>query len=352
MNGQTFLERGRCHSMNPAKQAALMVSSKFKISVALCTYNGAQHLSAQLDSIATQQRLPDEVVICDDRSDDGTVEISKRFARHAPCRVHFHFNQKNLGSTKNFEKAVDLCEGDIIAFCDQDDVWREDKLLRVEAAFSASPQVGAVFSDADLVDENLEFLGYTLWQTINFSRDERKRFVGARSVEALLKCLPPAHGMTMAFRADYKTAILPFPSRFSHDSWTGLVIAVLSEIAFIPAPLIKYRQHRNQQVGLSSRRSWHERLTRGQAAAAASHLAEADLFTSACQRVHDFGAAERDQEKLALLQAKAKHMLLRARIPAKRRWQRWPLVFKELAGFRYHRYSDGVLSAAKDIVLQ
>ncbi|MDQ3753713.1 MAG: glycosyltransferase family 2 protein [Acidobacteriota bacterium] len=329
-----------------------MVSSKFKISVALCTYNGARHLPTQLDSIAAQHRLPDELVICDDRSDDDTVEISKRFAHHAPFRVRFHLNERNLGSTKNFEKAVDLCEGDIIAFCDQDDVWREDKLTHIEAAFSASSRIGAVFSDAELVNENLAPLGYSLWQVINFSRARQKRFVGDRSVEALLKCLPPAHGMTMAFRAAYKTAVLPFPPRFSHDSWTALIIAVLSEIAFIPAHLIKYRQHRNQQVGLSTGKRWKEKLTRGQAAAAVSHLAEADLFTSVCRRVEDLGAAERDQEKLALLQAKAKHMLLRANIPARRRWQRWPVVIKELAGFRYHRYSNGVLSAARDLVLQ
>ncbi|MDQ3650531.1 MAG: glycosyltransferase family 2 protein [Acidobacteriota bacterium] len=328
-----------------------MASSKCKISVALCTYNGARYLAAQLDSIAAQHRLPDEVVICDDRSYDGTVEISKGFACHAPIRVHLHFNEKNLGSTKNFEKAVDLCEGDIIAFCDQDDVWREDKLMQIEAAFSASPRAGAVFSDAELVNENLEPTGYSLWQAINFSRARQKRFVGDRSVEALLKCLPPAHGMTMAFIAAYKPAILPFPSRFSHDIWTALIIAVLSDLTFIPDLLVKYRQHRNQQVGVSTGRSWKEKLTRAQTTAAASHLAEADLFTSACQRVKDLGAAEHDQEKLALLESKAEHLLLRANIPMRERWQRWPVVFKELAGFRYHRYSNGFLSAANDIVL-
>jgi len=329
-----------------------MVSSKFKISVALCTYNGARHLPAQLDSIATQHRLPDELVICDDRSDDGTVEISKRFAHHAPFRVRFHLNERNLGSTKNFEKAVDLCEGDIIAFCDQDDVWREDKLTHIEAAFSASSRIGAVFSDAELVNENLEPLGYSLWQVINFNRARQKRFVGDRSVEALLKCLSLSHGMTMAFRAVYKTAILPFPTRFGYDNWTASIIAVLSDLAFIHQPLVKYRQHTSQQVGIAIRPHWKEKLTSVQATIPLLFLTQVDLFTSACQRVEDLGATERYTEKLALLRAKASHMLLRAHIPATRRWQRWPIVLKELAGFRYHRYSNGVLSAAKDLVLQ
>ncbi|MBA3713256.1 MAG: glycosyltransferase family 2 protein [Pyrinomonadaceae bacterium] len=329
-----------------------MASSKFKISVALCTYNGARYLAAQLDSIAAQHRLPDEVVICDDRSDDGTVEISKRFARHAPFRVRSHFNERTLGSTKNFEKAVDLCEGDIITFCDQDDVWREDKLAQVEAVFSVSPRAGAVFSDAELVNENLEPLGYSLWQAINFSRARQKRFVGDRSVEAILKCLSLSHGMVMAFRAVYKTAILPFPARFGHDNWTASIIAVMSDLAFIQQPLVKYRQHTSQQVGFPTRSHWKGKLTSVQATAPASYLTQVDLFTSACRRVEDLGMAELHREKLALLQAKARHMLLRANIPMRRRWQRWPVVLKELAGFRYHRYSNGVLSAAKDLVLQ
>ncbi len=329
-----------------------MVNSGYKISIALCTFNGAQHLPAQLNSIAIQHRLPDELVVCDDQSNDDTVEIIKRFARQAPFPVYFDINEENLGTTKNFEKAVALCKGDIITFCDQDDVWREDKLVQIEAVFSASPRVGAVFSDAELVNEDLEPLGHSLWQAINFSRAQQERFVGDRSIEALLKCISLSHGMMMAFRAIYKTAILPFPPRFGHDNWTALIIAGLSDLAFIRQPLIRYRQHQSQQVGPPTRSHWMEKLIGVQATtAAAFYWAQADLFTSACRRVEGLGAAECHREKLALLQAKAKHMLLRANIP-NRGWQRWPVVLKELAEFRYHRYSNGVLSAVKDIVLQ
>ncbi len=329
-----------------------MINSGYKISIALCTYNGAQHLPAQLDSIATQRRLPDELVVCDDQSNDDTVEIIRRFARRAPFTVYLDINEENLGTTKNFEKAVASCKGDIIAFCDQDDVWRQDKLMQIEAVFFASPRVGAVFSDADLVNENLEPLGRSLWQAINFSRAQQKRFVGHRSIEALLKCISLSHGMMMAFRAIYKTAILPFPAQFGHDNWTALIIAGLSDLAFIRQPLIRYRQHQSQQVGTPTRSRWLEKLTSVEENTAAGlYLAQADLFESACRRVEGLGAAECHREKLALLRAKAKHMLLRASIP-KRKWQRLPVVLKELAEFRYHRYSNGVLSAAKDLVLQ
>ena len=86
--------------------------SPFKKSVALCTYNGAEFLDEQLDSILTQTVLPDELVIGDDVSTDRTVSVIERFARQAPFPVHLEINKKNLGSTRNFEKTIGRCNGD------------------------------------------------------------------------------------------------------------------------------------------------------------------------------------------------------------------------------------------------
>src|SRR5207253_4621935 len=125
-----------------------------KLSVAMCTYNGASYLQEQFDSIAMQTRLPDELVICDDVSVDTTKEITDKFAAVAPFAVKRHFNENNLGSTKNFEKAIGLCQGDIIALADQDDEWSPIKLEQLEAALASSAKTGLVFSDAEVVDQN------------------------------------------------------------------------------------------------------------------------------------------------------------------------------------------------------
>src|SRR5437588_7313199 len=106
-----------------------------RISIAMCTYNGARFLREQLDSFAAQSRLPDEVVICDDGSTDGTADIVRTFASGAPFPVHFHVNEPRLGITRNFERAAGLCTGSIIFFSDQDDVWLPDKLDRFAEAF-------------------------------------------------------------------------------------------------------------------------------------------------------------------------------------------------------------------------
>src|SRR5688572_14133745 len=99
-----------------------------KFSVAMCTYNGARYLKEQLDSFTVQTRLPDELIVCDDGSSDETCQIVSTFAASAPFTVRLEVNQQTLGSTQNFAKAIQLCRGDLIALCDQDDVWLPGKL--------------------------------------------------------------------------------------------------------------------------------------------------------------------------------------------------------------------------------
>jgi glycosyltransferase involved in cell wall biosynthesis len=83
----------------------------FSVSVAMATYNGAAFLDAQLASIAAQTRTPDELVVCDDGSSDGTVEIVERFARRAPFAVRLIRNEQRLGYGENFMKAARHCRG-------------------------------------------------------------------------------------------------------------------------------------------------------------------------------------------------------------------------------------------------
>ncbi len=91
-------------------------------------------LEPQLASLLAQTRLPDELVACDDGSTDGTVSILEAFARRAPFPVRIERNDVRLRSTRNFEKAIGLCTGDLIATSDQDDVWLPEKLALCEAA--------------------------------------------------------------------------------------------------------------------------------------------------------------------------------------------------------------------------
>ncbi len=119
-------------------------------------------LREQLDSIGRQHRKPDELVIVDDHSNDETVAIIRRFEAEVGFPVRLHVNSENIGSTKNFEFAITLCKGDVVVLADQDDVWYPEKLAVVEETFANQPGIGAVFSDANIVDSQLNDLGYRL----------------------------------------------------------------------------------------------------------------------------------------------------------------------------------------------
>src|SRR5215469_5846511 len=106
----------------------------------MCTFNGARFFRGRPASIHKQDRPPDELVICDDGSSDGSIEIVTEFAQDSDFPIRLVINDENLGSSKNFEKAVSLCQGDIVALADQDDVWYRQKLRRIEKTFLRSEE--------------------------------------------------------------------------------------------------------------------------------------------------------------------------------------------------------------------
>jgi glycosyltransferase involved in cell wall biosynthesis len=156
-----------------------MERARLKISVALCMYQGSAWIQEQLASVAAQTRPPDEVVVCDDASHDDGCALVRAFAARAPFPVRLYENPGNLGFVKNFERAIGLCSGDVIALCDQDDVWAPEKLETLERAFADDPRLGLCFSDAELVAADLSGTGKSLWDAV-FSRAERREVHAAQ----------------------------------------------------------------------------------------------------------------------------------------------------------------------------
>lgn len=326
------------------------------LSVALCTYNGAAHLGEQLESLAAQTRLPDELVVCDDRSGDATADLVRAFAARAPFPVWLRVNERNLGSTRNFEQAVRLCGGDVIALCDQDDVWLPEKLERTEAVFRARPQVGLVFGDAEVVDDGLRPLGYRLWASYGFGARLQRRVRRGRAFDVLM-LRNVVTGATMAFRSRFREPALPVPegSGRIHDGWIALVVAALAPVALLDEPLVLYRQHAAQQIGAGSPDAWERnlgekvRLARG--ASAAYYLDQAERLETLQARLVERCGAEFDcADALARLDGMLANLRARAAMPAQV-LRRLPRVARELASLRYHRYAEGVYSAAKDLFI-
>jgi len=323
--------------------------AKLRLSVAMCTYNGARFLKEQLDSIAVQTRRPDELVICDDRSLDSTVSIIEAFASKVAFPVRLKINERNLGSTRNFEKAIGLCSGDIIALSDQDDVWQPEKLTLIENKFLEATGIVLVFSDAEVVNEDLQPMGYRLWQSKGFSPVEQKKIDKGRAVEVLLK-RNVVTGATMAFRAKYWKLIQPIPADWVHDGWMALIVAACGSLAAIPEPLIQYRQHLNQQIG-TRKEGFFKQLAVSQRTESNTYLSKLNRYRAVHDRLLQNIHAITDEEVITRLEGKIVHMTARCNTP-KGTLHRLPVVIKELITLRYHFYSNGWKSAAKDLLLK
>ena len=318
-------------------------------SIAMCTYNGARHLPEQLDSLAAQTRLPDEVVICDDGSADATSEIIATFASSAPFSVHFHSNERNLGSTTNFERAITLCAGDYIALCDQDDVWLPGKLALLAAEFDHAPRVGLIFTDAEVIDDDAHPAGYTLWEKLPLPPAERRRLQSRKAVDELLAG-STVTGATMAFRARFKDLLLPIPTDLPiiHDAWIAVLLAAVSEVLPLATPLIRYRQHSEQQVGAKERKR-DERGVREAMQRPTPYHDTIEIGMRVQQRLLEHRDVYQSDEALSRLAAKLAHLRMRAKLP-ERPLTRFACVVRELLTGRYHVYSRGVFSAAKDLL--
>jgi glycosyltransferase involved in cell wall biosynthesis len=325
-----------------------------KISVAMCTYDGERFLREQLASIAAQERAPDELVVCDDRSEDSTRAIVSEFAASSPFAVRLHVNERNLGSTKNFEHAIGLCQGEVIALSDQDDVWAASKLRRIEERFEAEPGAGLVFSDAEVVGEDLRPLGYRLWESVGFDRAHQRLVRGGRALDVLLPGWTVT-GATLAFRSEFRGLVLEIPDDLAliHDGWIALMIASVAEVSFIEEPLVKYRQHSRQQIGARERKAEGDAGVVVEVREAMRRRNSYGEMIETARRARRRLAERRDaygsDEALAKLDARIKHLRARANLPGGR-LGRARCVLRELLSRRYHHYSNGVYSAVKDLL--
>lgn len=320
------------------------MSARLCLSVALATCNGERYLAEQLDGIARQTRLPDELVVRDDRSDDATPALVENFSRRAPFPVRLQINRGRLGSTRNFETAIRACSGEIIFLCDQDDVWYPGKIARIEECFIEDPAAGAVFTDADVVDAGLRPLGPRLWERVRFNPREQAQIAARDALSVLLKH-HVVTGATMAFRSAYRDLLLPIPAPWAHDAWIALMIGTVSHLVALPVPLIAYRQHSGNQIGLPRRGS----NKRGKSCAEI-YGPQVIRFELARERLMEFSGRIADAgQKIRRLDDNLDFRRARAALPAAR-WKRIPGALRELAASRYHRYARGFGSFRKDVL--
>ncbi|WP_405342846.1 glycosyltransferase [Fibrobacter sp.] len=231
-----------------------------KIGIVLATYNGEKYLAQMLDSLMAQTRQADFIVAVDDGSKDSTPGILESYRERLPLQVTRL--EKNSGHRAAFSKALELAkpqleDNDLIALADQDDVWLPQKLEILEKAMETGngEKPALVFGDAQVINASGKTIAES-WRNISNIPTElttEARIAGTNNVTGCLSL----------FRASLLKYVLPIPPAVGvHDAWIGLLAAQHGKVTALKEPVILYRLHDENSVGLGTPFSFDETCRR------------------------------------------------------------------------------------------
>lgn len=217
------------------------------IVVLLATYNGKNYLRQQLDSLLNQTFDNFRIVVHDDGSTDGTIDILNEYRDNNPEKIELLHGQSCGSAKANFLWMLKKEEADVYFFCDQDDVWHETKIEKSLKALEDLSEPACVFSDMWVVDENL-----------NEISDSFIRYIGrepGNTAYTQILIDNPAAGCTMCFNRalrDLTVELLPkldLENIPMHDALVLALASITGEVKAIDEPLVYYRQTGNNIMG-------------------------------------------------------------------------------------------------------
>lgn len=321
-----------------------------RISIALCTYNGAKFLPQQLDSLLAQSMLPDEVIIRDDAStdDEATWRVLERYepkfqAKNVNIELIRGFD--NVGYLRNFEIVLGKCTGDVIFLCDQDDVWHPTKIERMYREFSQRPNLGVLFTDARLVDSKGDDLGFGLFEAVRMDTSQLNATHRGNIAEILMQHTVVT-GATTAVKREALQAALPFPRGWVHDEWLAFVTALQNDyvVDAVEEKLIDYRQHDENAIGMKRPEAANFWTANGKRRSSQRTLAlRLQSLLNDSKRLQNI-----DPKWVHELEQRRIHAHHRGHLPNNPVNRTW-LVFREILTGRYGRYAQGFRSIVSDL---
>jgi len=317
------------------------------VSVALCTYNGARYIEEQVRSILDQDYAPLELVVSDDGSTDDTLALVRAVVADAKTDVPLRVlsGGPRLGVTRNFERAVAACEGDLIALSDQDDVWRADRLSAVVPLFEREASLLLVNSDARLIDASGAPFGAGLFASLGLRQGERAEISAGHAFDALVR-RNLVTGAATLFRRTLLQWARPFPPEWVHDEWLGIIAAAMGTLELSSEQLIDYRQHDNNQIGVA------ERTVRYRVGRVLEQRGDRYVRLAARWRIlaDRLGGLAAGPAYTSLADGKVAFEVTRAGLPAGRIARLRP-VLREYRKGSYARYSSqGTLDVVRDLL--
>ena len=222
------------------------------ISVVIACYNGIEYLKLQLHSILRQSCLPDEIILTDDASSDGTWEWISQIHSDKVC-IRAYRNEVQLGYAENFRKAISLAKGDLIFLCDQDDLWMPEKIGTCVRWMSEHPEILSLNT------------GFWVWQQEESDKTRTpampklpspcSQFKTSRPRKISWKSFvrhPKYPGMAMVFRRELWARVNAkiWHPEAAHDWLINEETARRGGLYYLPEKLVFYRQHGDNTVGV------------------------------------------------------------------------------------------------------
>lgn len=230
---------------------------RLKCSVVMTTYNGGKYIETLLESLRKQTRQPDEVIICDDASTDDTTSIVEKYIEQNRLKNwHLYINHINIGWRTNFRNAMNLASGDLIFLCDQDDIWRLDKIEKMEERMSCA--------DIKVLVSNYEAFFDTIIETSEqyYVRGLGKQDGSIKKINLspyFFSCMRP--GCTYCVRKTFYNVIkerddLSIP----HDDVLWASAIANDGLYLLNLSLIKFRRHGDNASTVNSEKTIDRRI--------------------------------------------------------------------------------------------
>lgn len=222
---------------------------KDSIAILLSTYNGEQYLEEQIDSILNQDYTNWVLYIRDDGSIDSTLDIIKRYSQQYN-NIHYIENNDNKGVVFSFMHLLQVVDYGYYMFCDQDDIWLQNKISSVYKLLKENEDQSnvavLVFSDAKVVDQNLNIIDESFW---NYNKTPPSLILNYPKYISIFNCAP---GCTMMFNNEVKKNLNDYDQNIIMHDWYIMIKALSTGVVkYVNQPLMLYRQHNTNVVGAS-----------------------------------------------------------------------------------------------------
>ncbi len=326
----------------------MTVPHALTVSAAVTSTNARRYLGDQLESILGQTRLPDQVVVADAGSTDGSQELVRSFVERTRAEglpVEWTIlPSEPTPLDANMARTYAACTGDVVVVCDHDDVCLPTRFAHAVELFAARPELLLVHCEAEIIDPDGATVSTSMLRTEGVTPEELAQYRAGEAFRVLVRRFL-AHGATSALRRDLVHLAPPVPRGFRTDAWYALLAAATGGVALDERPGLRYRTHPANVSGGVRRRTAGEKLRMLREPGGDRN---ARLLARAGALVDGLDALRPHVQDWAydLAVDNLRHEQARSRYP-RNRLLRAPYVLRTAAGGAYDRLARG----RKDVLL-